>query len=469
MALALMLVVEPVALTQELPDFGSRADSVLTKTRERMLGRSVVLQLRNAGMINDDPLLNEYISLLGSQLASQANEGDFEFDFFVIDDDVVNAFAMPGGVIGVNAGLLLATENESELAGVVAHEVTHVTQRHIARSMAAQKGSSILTLAASLAAALLSTSSGASANSTMGAITAVQALAAQRQINFTRSHELEADRIGMGILASAGFNPSGMAGFFEKLSQRESLSATEIPEMLRTHPTSSGRISEARARARQLPRTDHEDSISYGLAKARIRVLTARTNEEAVAYYRLRSESTDPADRYGRALSLMRVGLSDQAERIFRELRDDYPNVIAFRIGRAEALMADGLDDQAMGVYREAVAVSPRNIPLVISYGEALLHAGRAEEAHEILLDLLNNVDPTPPQIELLARAANAEGDLTNAHHYMSEYYASIGNIPLAITQLEMALRTTGLNNVQTARFNARLDEFREWLAEAER
>jgi predicted Zn-dependent protease len=113
--------------------------------------------------------------------------------------------------------------------------------------------------------------------------------------------------------------------------------------------------------------------------------------------------------------------------------------------------------------------VSPRNIPLVISYGEALLHAGRAEEAHEILLDLLNNVDPTPPQIELLARAANAEGDLTNAHHYMSEYYASIGNIPLAITQLEMALRTTGLNNVQTARFNARLDEFREWLAEAER
>jgi predicted Zn-dependent protease len=468
-ALATVLVVEHTALAQDLPDFGSRADSALTKTRERILGRSIILQLRNAGVINDDPLLNEYISLLGSQLASQANQGDFEFNFFVIDDATINAFAMPGGVIGIHAGLLLASESENELAGVIAHEVTHVTQRHIARSMAAQRGSSLMTLAASLAAALLSSSSGASPNSTMGAITAVQALAAQRQINFTRAHEYEADRIGMGILADAGFDPSGMASFFEKLSQRESLSPSAIPEMLRTHPTSSGRISEARARARQLPRSDREDSLAYGLAKARLRVLTARTNEEAVAYYRVRADSTNPADRYGRALSLMRVGLSDQAERIFRELREEHPTVIAFRIGRAEALMADGLDEQAMAVYREAVALSPRNIPLVVSYGEALMNAGRPAEAHKILLDLLNNVDPTPKQIDLLARAANAEGDQINAHHYMSELYASVGNVELAITQLRLALDSPGLNNVQRARFTARLGEFQEWLAEAER
>lgn len=468
----LSLVSGPLAFGQgqdlDLPDFGSRADSVLTKSRERMLGQSVILQLRSAGAIIDDPQLNEYIRLLGSQLARQVNDGDFDFEFFVIDDDSINAFAMPGGVVGVNAGLLLATENESELAGVMAHEVTHVTQRHIARSIYDQQRTGIFTMASMLAAALLAAAGGSSADATIGAATAVQAAAAQRQINFTRAHEYEADRIGMGVLASAGFDPSGMASFFEKLSRRESLAGSVIPEMLRTHPTGSGRISEARSRARQLPRVDHVDSLAYGLAKARLRVLSTRRAGDAYDYYETLEDSNDPADRYGRALSLMGIGLNDTAEGIFRELAEEHPNVIAFRIGRAEALLAEGADEQAMEIYQEANALSPRNIPLVISYGEALLNAGRAKEAHAILLDLLNNVDPTPRQIELLARAANAEGDLINAYHYMSEYFASIGNLRLAIGQLEQALETPGLNSVQRARFNARIAEFREYLEEAE-
>jgi predicted Zn-dependent protease len=466
--LACLLVAEPIALAQELPDFGSPADSVLSKAREKMLGRSVILQLRNAGVIVDDPLLNEYIGLLGSQLASQVNDGDFDFEFFVIDDDSINAFAMPGGVIGVHTGLLLATENESELAGVMAHEVSHVTQRHIARSIYDRQRTSILSMAAVLAAALLG-ASGGNGDVAMGAAAAAQAAAVQQQINFTRANEYEADRIGMGVLSRSGFDPIGMASFFEKLGRRESRSADVIPELLRTHPTSNDRISEARARARQLPRTNHVDSLGYGLAKARIRVLSARTPETAEAYYRLLADSTDPADRYGYALSLSVTGRHDQAERIFRALGTENPSVIAYRIGRAEALMAAGLDEQAMAVYAEANALSPRNVPLVISYGEALIVSGKAAEAHAVLLDLLNNVDPAPAQIELLARAANAEGDIINAHHYMSEYYASIGNLPLAIAQLNMALEAPGLNSVQRARFNARIDEFEEYLAEAER
>lgn len=466
---ASLLVAEPLAYAQDLPDFGSPADSVLTKSREKMLGRSVILQLRNAGVIIEDPQLNEYIGLLGSQLASQVNEGDFDFEFFVIDDDSVNAMALPGGVIGVHAGLLLATENESELAGVIAHEVSHVTQRHIARSIADQQRSSIMTMAAVLAAALLGGATEGSSDVAMGAAAAAQAAAVQRQINFTRAHEYEADRIGMGVLASAGFDPVGMASFFEKLARRESLSADVIPEMLRTHPTSANRISEARGRARQLPRVNHIDSIEYGLAKARVRVLSARTPDAAVAYYRAREGSADPADRYGLALSLLQTGRDDEAERIFRALSEDDPSVIAYRIGRAEALMAAGLDDQALAVYRDADSLSPRNTPLVISYGEALIVSGRPDRAHQVLLDLLNNVDPTPAQIELLARAANAEGDVINAYHYMSEFYASIGNLQLAIAQLRLALESPGLNQVQRSRFNARIVEFEEYLAEAER
>jgi predicted Zn-dependent protease len=205
------------------------------------------------------------------------------------------------------------------------------------------------------------------------------------------------------------------------------------------------------------------------LAKARVRVLTARRPEDAMAYFQIRADSTDAADRYGLALSFMGIGLHDQAERIFRELSAENPTVMAFRIGWAEALAAAGADNQAIEVYSQANAVAPRNIPLVISYGETLLHAGRAAQAHKILLDLLNNVTPIPKQIELIARAASAEGDMINAHQYMSEYYASIGELELAIEQLEMARATPGVNSVQLARFNARLDEFAEWLEETER
>lgn len=470
--LACLLAAPPATYAQtDLPDFGSPQDSVLTKEREKMLGRSVILQLRQADMIVDDPQLNEYIGLLGSKLASQANDGDFDFDFFVIDDDAINAFAMPGGVIGVNSGLLLATDDENELAGVIAHEVSHVTQRHLARSAYDRQRTSILSMAGVLAAVLIGASGQGSGDAAVGAAAAAQAAAAQHQINFTRANESEADRVGMGVLSRAGFDPVGMASFFEKLSRLEnrSLSQQSLPEMLRSHPTSTTRIAEARQRARQLPRTEHADSTAYGLAKARMRVLSAESPKEAVAYFRARSDSTDPADRYGLALSLSGIGDYDNAERMFRDLSEQDPSVMAYRIGRAEALMAAGLDDQALAVYREANAVAPRNIPLVISYGQALIVTGKPAEAHALLLDLLNNVDPTPAQIELLARAANAEGDDINAHHYMSEYYASIGNIELAITQLEQALDLPGLNSVQRARFNARIAEFQDWLDEAQR
>jgi predicted Zn-dependent protease len=467
---ALGLLAATAAQAQQgLPDFGSPADSVLTKSRERMLGDAVVFELRRAGAIVDDPLLNEYIRLLGSQLASQVNDGDYAFQFFMIDDRSVNAFAMPGGVIGVHTGLLLDTETESELAGVIAHEVSHVTQRHIARAMYDQQRSSIVSMATAIASILIAAGTDVSTEAASALSTAGQAAAIQRQINFTRENEYEADRLGMDVLARAGFDPNGMASFFEKLSRMESTSADVLPEMLRTHPTSSARISETRSRARLLPRIDHIDSVAYSLAKARSRVLAADRPGQALAFYEALAGSNDPGDRYGLALSLAAVGRDDEAERLFRTLSAEYPNVIAFRIGRAEALMAGHLDEQAMAVYGEANAVSPRSTPLVISYARALLDAGRPAEAHALLLDLLNNVPPTPEQIQLIARAADAEGDRINSLHYLSEYYASIGDLRSAIDHLRQALETPGINEVQRARFNARIAEFEEYIAESER
>lgn len=462
--LAIAVFATGLAGANELPDFGSVADTVLSKSRERQIGRNAMLQLRMAGVILDDPMLTEYINLLGARIASQANNGDFQFEFFVVNDNRINAFAMPGGYIGFNTGLILASENESELAGVMAHEVSHVTQRHIARSIYDNQRNSIVSIATMLAALVLGAATDAGGDAVAGVLTAGQAAAAQRQINFTRSNEREADRIGIEVLASAGFDPNGMSGFFEKLSRRYGSTGQVIPEYLRSHPISGSRAAEARARARTLPRISNVDSFSYGLAKARLRALAPSTGEQAVALFEPLTDSDIPANRYGRALSLMRIDLNDTAELILRDLVREYPSVTAFRTAQAEALFADGLVQQSMAVYEQALELSPRNIPLTISYAERLIASGAAEEAHSVLLDLLNNVPPTPAQIQLIARAANAEGDSSSAYGYMAEYYLSIGNLPLAVSQLQMALELPDINSIERSRYRARLDQISEYL-----
>src|SRR5690554_6211516 len=457
------------AAANDLPDFGNPADAVLNKTREGQLGRTVMMQLYNAGVVVEDPLLTEYIQSIGARIASHANDGDHRFRFFVVKDDSINAFAMPGGYIGVNTGLILASENESELAGVLAHEVSHVTQRHIARSLYDTQRTSIMTMAAMLAAALLGAAADLPGDAMMGAITASQAAAAQRQINYTRSNEHEADRVGIDVLAAAGFDPNAMATFFEKLSRRYSAARTEIPDMLQTHPVTAVRIAEARDRARRLPQNRVEDSLDYGLTRARIEVMSARDPQTALRIFESKPNPDTVANRYGRALALAAIGRNDDAERAFRDLVREHPGVIAFRIGLGEALAKSGLTEQALEVYREAVRLFPRNVPLTISYAEVLLEAERPDEAHKVLLDLLNNVPPTPAQIRLIARAASAEGDTVNAYYYMAEYYVSTGNLPHAIGQLRLALQLPDVHAVERARINARLDELIEYIPEEHR
>lgn len=457
------------AAANELPDFGSPADAVLNKTREGQLGRSVMMQLYNAGVVVDDPLLTEYIQSIGSKIASHANNGDHRFRFFVVEDSRINAFAMPGGYIGVHTGLILASENESELAGVLAHEVSHVTQRHIARTLYDSQRTGIMTMAAMLAAALLGAAADLPGDAIAGALSASQAMAAQRRINFTRSNEHEADRVGIEVLASAGYDPYAMSSFFEKLSKRYGVARQEIPEMLQTHPVTATRIAEARDRARKLPRPRVEDSLGYRLAKARIEFLAASDPRAAIRIFDVKADSDTAPNRYGRALALSAIGRHDDAERTFRELIREHPGVIAYRIGLGEALAASGLTEQALTVYSDATRLFPRNVPLTISYAETLLGAERPDEAHRILLDLLNNVPPTPAQIRLIARAASAEGDTLNAYYYMAEYYVSTGNLPLAIGQLRLALQLPDAHAVERARLNARLEEIIEYVPEEDR
>ena len=467
LATGLTLAVLAPAAEINLPDIGSPADAILSKNDEAQLGRAIMQQIYNSGQVVEDPLVTEYVNEIGHRIAAQANnDGIHEFSFFVIDDPVLNAFALPGGYIGVHRGLLEATRSEDELAGVLAHEVSHVTQRHIARSIHANQRQSLLSMAIMLGA-ILAAAAGGSGDAMQGAIAVAQGTAAQQQINFTRSNEYEADRVGISALANAGFDPQGMASFFEVISRSNTPMNMRTPEFLRTHPVSSARIAEARARARNYPPVNTDDTVNYGIARARLLVASESRPEEAVRYFEREAyEYQSDVERYGRAVAYLRDGRNTEANKIFEELTNKEPEVIAYHIGLADAQLAMEAIDESVETFERARELFPRNVPLVIHYAEALLKLGNAEKAHEILLDLLNNVPPTPEQVRLIARAAIDAGENAEAHYYMAEYRFMIGDLIGGVKFLRQALQVPELEEIQRIRFEARIDFVREFMTE---
>ncbi len=464
----LSIVLSPavaVPAEEELPDIGSPADTVLSREQEQQIGRSIYKSLRDTGHVITDPEAQEYIQDIGQKLAAHTTDNGQKFRFFLVEDPAINAFALPGGYIGVHSGLLLATANESELAGVLAHEIAHVTQRHISRAIFANQRASILTMAAMLGAILLGAATGSS-DAIQGAVVAAQGASAQQQINFTRSNEYEADRVGVGLLAAAGFDPMGMPSFFETMARQTGPLASQAPEFLRTHPVTVNRIAETRERAAQLPRQDVADATGYRLTRARLRVLGARTPEAALD--RFRADAQDPervgdiGTAYGTALVYLQRGDFTAAEKEFSALMAAHPSVIPFHTGFAQAQLGLGRREAAFRTYERAMQLFPRNVPLTVHYAEALMQEGRPKEAHRVLLDLLNTVPPTPEQVRLIALAASAAHDTGDAHYYMAEYHLMSGDLLLAADELRVALSIPGLDAVQRARFSSRLAEIQE-------
>jgi len=451
----------------KLPDMGSPADAILSTNEEARIGRSIMRDIRNSGQVVEDPLINEYINEVGSKVAAQTNDGDHNFTFFVIEDHRINAFALPGGYIGVHTGLLEATRSEDELAGVLAHEVAHVTQRHIARAIHANSRQSLLSTAIMLGA-MIAGAAGGSSDVMQAGMAVAQGTAAQAQINFTRSNEHEADRVGISALADAGFDPYGMASFFDVMSRQNSRAPDErAPEFLMTHPVTSSRIAEARDRARNYPQVRSDDSISYGIAKIRIIVDRFETSKEAVAYFEKRPyQNQNDLERYGRLLAYLRDRSYLKALDIVENLAERNPDVIAYHIALGDTQVLIGRHAEALDTFEEAIKLFPRNVPLVIAYGERLLELKQPDKAHTILLDLLNNVPPTPDQARLIARAASEAGETAESLYYLSEYRLMIGDLVGGISYLQQALRVPELQEIQRIRFEARIDFIREFMTE---
>jgi predicted Zn-dependent protease len=456
---------------QDLPDIGSPAGTIANLDDEYQIGRMVIHEFRDQNEIIEDPEVTDYIQTLGLRLSSQAPDSERVFHYYVVREGDINAEALPGAFIVCNYGTILAADNESELAGVLAHETAHITQRHLVRGALASEHQSLATAAAILGAIVLG-AMGAGPAAIEGGIMAAQGMGAQMQINFTRDQEYEADRVGMNYLAHAGFDPQGMPNFFEVLFRQYGFQEAHIPRMLVDHPVTSERIAEGRNRAQQLERPKHiEDSVSFGMVQERLRVLTASEDFDLRAYYAGRTNVRDPslAALYGQAFAYVQRNHAAEAIPILQPLVTANQGVIMLHSLLAQAQIAAGHVPEGLATFARAEALFPRNVPLTVRYGEALISANQPAKAHELLLDLFNNVAPTPAQTRLTALAASSAGDAGDAYYYMGEYNIENGELQLATQQLELALSAPDLTVVQRKRYQARLREVRDAILEDRR
>lgn len=249
----------PSAINSELPDLSSTATGILSKQEQYEVGYSVMMQMRDQQALFDDPETSEYIQGIGQRLASQSTDGGGYFHYVVAKSEEINSFAVSGGWVFIFTGLITATDTESELAGVMAHETAHITQNHIARRIQEEQQSSMTALAGMLAAILLGALGGGGGDAIEGGIIASQGLAAQQQIDFSRSEEEEADRVGIEYLAAAGFDPEAMADFFERLMREDSVQDAWVPAILQDHPVDADRIAEALCARRAVPADSRQE------------------------------------------------------------------------------------------------------------------------------------------------------------------------------------------------------------------
>jgi predicted Zn-dependent protease len=466
-ALALSLLLFPV-LSQAtemnklaLPEMGDSSGSLLTIAEEKELGEEFFRYLHSELVISQDAEIQEYIQTIGNKLATNSDTPGYPFHFFVVMENDINAFAGPGGYIGVNSGLMLMTEAESELASVMAHEIAHVTQRHLYRGVEAQQRLSIPTLAATLAAIALGTQS---PQMGQAALMAIQAGSVQFQIDFTREHEEEADRVGMQTLASSEFDPRSMPIFFEKLQQSSRYYGQDVPEFLRTHPVTASRISDTRGRAETYPYKQYPDTLAYQLTKAKIRVLTNSNQAENLKYFqgKLKQGTTEQraVAQYGLGLVAMNTQKYQEAENIFQALSQTYPNQVQYGTALARVALEARQYDVALNRYKKLLQKFPYKDALKLEYAEMLLKAGDPNQARRILSTLNADTQRLPVYTQLLAQVYGNLHQPAESHRYLAEYYYSTGKTREAILQIQLARNSKGLTPQLVAILNERLDFF---------
>jgi predicted Zn-dependent protease len=461
-------LVPVLALGQSLPDLGGAGDAGLAPQTERRIGEAIMrdIRFRDPNYL-DDPEIADYLGSLGARIAQHAAGARQDFEFFGVRDPSINAFALPGGFVGVHTGLLTAAESESEVASVLAHEIAHVTQRHIARMLGQQQQMQLPMLAALAAAILLG---GSRPDLAAGAAAAVQAGAVQTQLSYSRDFEREADRIGFQALEGAGFDVHSMGAFFEKMQRGTRLADDgSIPGYLRTHPITTERIADAQNRAARLPYKQHVDSPEFQLVRAKLRAESGDARG-AVEYFqgsvRERRYASESAARYGLASALLRARRPKEAQAELARARA--AGASGPMVEALGARIKTGLGDRAgaAALLAEAQARYPYSRPLVYANAEALQEAGRHGEAQGLLTEALR-LHPRDPRLhQLQAKNYAALGKRLLQHQAQAEFYVLRGSLPAAIEQLQLARNAGDGDFYQLSVVDARLKQLRAQHAE---
>lgn len=455
---AAMLAGAASAGTIDLPQMGEPADLSLSPAEEARIGAEVVHEMYRYDYVIQDIELSQYLTDIGWKLAAAGTPNPPPFHFYPIADPRINAFALPGAHIGVNAGTLIATTSESELAAVMAHEEAHVTQRHIARSINDTRTADLLTWAAVLAAIIAGSSN---PDVILGALALGQGVNYNRQISYTRANEMEADRIGIRTLASAGFNPNSMADFFARLEQQTRLYGAGLPEILQTHPVNTTRIAEATERAAEYPTRSYFNSSDYLYVRARTSVLITELPATAAEFFRNKLDDDGPekANHYGYALALSEQGHYAQALAALAPVLAAEPREIHANLLQADILMDSGHQTEALALYDKLLVNYPNFPPAIFENAEALIDAGKGQAARQLLVSHLQALGDTLETHRMLAKAASAVGNVGEAQFQTANYMFDQGDVRGAIEQIDAGLRLSSLSPDDRARLLARRRE----------
>ncbi|MDH5612927.1 MAG: M48 family metalloprotease [Gammaproteobacteria bacterium] len=431
--IALIITYDPVRA--ELPELGDPTLKVFSTEDEKKLGLMFYRTLKNNLVFIDDPQLNYYIKNLGQKLATHSDAAGKNFNFFIIDSPVINAFAGPDAYIGVNSGLFLASSNESQLASVMAHEIAHVSQRHLARAIDESGNSAIATFATVLAAILLGSQD---SQATQAILYSGLAGAQQNSINFTRSNEYEADRIGISILANTGINPQGMVDFFSTLLSKSGDGGIEY---LRTHPLNTNRVSEAKDRLKKIQLNLPEDSQDFQFAHARLDVLS---NTSSFAIKNNLTIHNDDIGIYKNSLEMIRINEFTRAIKQLDSLSKKN-NHLWIKLALAEAYQANNQNEQSLALLSKLSELFPGYLPVTLLYTHILTANGQPQKSITLLKHQLQ-IDDEAVIYKELAQAYFKNGQISAALESTGDQYEKEGYYELAVQQYEIALQQPSLS-----------------------
>jgi len=465
----LLLASVPSLLSAQpaLPSLGDRISGTVSLDQEYAMGQQFLSSIRRSAPAIPDPLLNAYLENVTYKLASRSQLKDHRLSFVIIDSEALNAFAAPGGIIGVNTGLFLNARTEAEFASVMAHEIAHVSQRHFARGIDEAQAGRIPAMASLLASVIVMATSDAGHGS--AAIAAVQGRAVENQLRFSRSNETEADRVGQDTMYNAGFDPDGMSTLFERLMAINRF-GRRPPEFLLSHPLTESRVSSSRGRASRYPRQQYTPNLEYQIVRARVLGHYASNKADLVKEYEQAleystSDFTRDANRYALAIAYYENEQYARASAALGPLLDKEPNRISYVVTQAEILTEQNEPGQAIAFLQRHLAINPGNHALTMAHVDALI-AARSYNAAAEIMERHSLTRPNDFQLWFkLAETQGQAGNISKVHQARAEYFRLIADYQKARQQLQLALKIEGDNGAAPAE-EARL---RQKIQEIER